>query len=122
MYVHVRNEDMAWYLDSEKEILTEMSSVLCDHISLVQQCYHQQYAAGSSAGVDASPEVLHHMKGVSIEITYCIRKNNTQYDNTLVFRSTEQDTVPDTMSVSSFCLNPLYIRPLNEKKTTEESE
>lgn len=109
VYVHVETENLSWYNSDEKNILNELATVLCDHIELIQQCY-QQLPESSSAGV--SLEEVHHIQGNNIRISYSIRKNTKQYDNTLVYRSAEPSSVPETVAMSSFTLNPLYLKPL----------
>jgi len=110
VYVHVEEDNLAWYNVDEKTILNELATVLCDHIELIQQCY-QQLPESSSGG--ASLEDLQHIQGKSIRISYSIRRNTKHYDNTLVYRSTEPLSVPETISMSSFSLNPLYLKPLS---------
>ena len=114
--MHVSKENIVWFSENEIEILNEISRVLCDHISLIQHCYQQFCESSGHASTNLNTlyqqEDLHHMQGDTISISYGIRKNSKQYDNTLQYKSTEVNSIPETMSMSSFSLNPLYVSPL----------
>ena len=106
IYAHVTKEHLQWFTNNEVDILNDLSQVLCDHITLLQHCYHQQHESSSS-----NTEELHEMHGGSISISYAIRPNSKQYDHTLRYASVDAHAVPEAMSLASFSLNPLYVRP-----------
>ena len=115
VYVHIAAEDIQWYTTNESGVFQELATALCDHITLIQQLYQQQ-VNGTTRGSSVVVEELHHLHGKSIQVSYAVRKSVRQYDNTLLYRTHDDEStttvVPELMSTSSFSLNPLYIKPL----------
>jgi hypothetical protein len=118
VYVHVQREDVSWFTENETDLLNELCRILCDNISLIQHRFQQQIESSSS---NQSQEQLHHIQGDSIFITYTTRSNSKQYDNILQYKSDAVNSVPITTSISSFCLNPLYIRPLAQDAVVQST-
>lgn len=104
--LHVANEDALWFNENEVNVLNDLSLVLCDHISLIQQRYHQQNESS------ATQKDLHHIQGHSMAVAYSLRRNSRDHNHILRYSSVESHTVPDIMSTCSFSLNPLFLRPL----------
>ena len=115
VYVHIAAEDIQWYTTNESGVFQELATALCDHITLIQQLYQQQ-VNGTTRASSVVVEELHHLHGKSIQVSYAVRKSVRQYDNTLLYRTHDDEStttvVPELMSTSSFSLNPLYIKPL----------
>ena len=115
VYIHIAAEDIQWYTTNESSVFQELATALCDHITLIQQLYQQQ-VNGTTRASSVVVEELHHLHGKSIQVSYAVRKSVRQYDNTLLYRTHDDEStttvVPELMSTSSFSLNPLYIKPL----------
>ena len=113
VYIHVSDDDLEWYQENEVNIINELARVVCDNISIIQHCY-QETDFNSSAGI-ITMEELHHIQGESINIKYAMRKKNMKYDCILQYKSVIPNSVPETISTSSFSLNPLFLSPKDRK-------
>ena len=107
--LHVGKTDETWFHEQEAEILQELCDVLRDNIALIQQQVHQSGSSSTGSGNEA----WYQLQGHSIRLKYATRRKAVQYDSIMRFDSLDKDSTPETMSLCSFSLNPLYLCPIN---------